>query len=125
MFWISWDLPSDLVFQVLWVQLLSAVQEKLIEAAHQLKAKQASSYKMKVAVVGAGVAGLVAAHTLVVAGVDVVLYEKENTVGGHIGGAATGCVHHEGNDVDVGFTIFNPVWTMNMIKNPNFMWFLV
>jgi hypothetical protein len=27
--------------------------------------------------------------------------------------------------VDVGFTIFNPVWTMNMIKNPNFMWFLV
>ncbi|KAH8959005.1 hypothetical protein BDL97_06G058100 [Sphagnum fallax] len=64
---------------------------------------------MKVAVVGAGVAGLVAAHTLVVAGVDVVLYEKENTVGGHIGGAATGCVHHEGNDVDVGFTIFNPV----------------
>ncbi|CAM6047725.1 unnamed protein product [Sphagnum compactum] len=64
---------------------------------------------MKVAVVGAGVAGLVAAHTLVVAGVDVVLYEKENTVGGHIGGAATSCVHHEGNDLDVGFTIFNPV----------------
>jgi cyclopropane-fatty-acyl-phospholipid synthase len=64
---------------------------------------------MKVAVVGAGVAGLVAAHTLVVAGVDVVLYEKENTVGGHIGGAATSCVHHEGSDLDVGFTIFNPV----------------
>lgn len=49
----------------------------------------------RVAVVGAGVTGLVAAHALHRAGLDVTLYEKEARLGGH---ADTRTVH----DVDVG-----------------------
>ncbi|OVA13289.1 hypothetical protein BVC80_281g5 [Macleaya cordata] len=38
---------------------------------------------MKIAVIGAGLSGLVSAYVLAKAGVDVVLYEKEHYLGGH------------------------------------------
>ncbi|PHU21581.1 hypothetical protein BC332_06688 [Capsicum chinense] len=38
---------------------------------------------MKVAVVGAGISGLISAYELAKAGVEVVVYEKENYLGGH------------------------------------------
>jgi cyclopropane-fatty-acyl-phospholipid synthase len=59
---------------------------------------------MRVAVVGVGVAGLVAARTLALAGVDIVLYEKEDYIGGH-----SRTVHHEGIGLDTGFMVFNRV----------------
>lgn len=60
--------------------------------------------KMRVAVIGAGVSGLVAAYTLAKAGVDVVLYEKEDHLGGH-----AWTVRVDGTDVDLGFMVFNGV----------------
>lgn len=60
--------------------------------------------KMRVAVVGAGISGLVAAHVLAKAGVSVVLYEKEEYLGGH---AKT--VNVDGTDLDLGFMVFNRV----------------
>jgi cyclopropane-fatty-acyl-phospholipid synthase len=39
---------------------------------------------MRVAVVGAGISGLVSAYTLAKAGVNVVLYEKEDYLGGNV-----------------------------------------
>ncbi|CAM6098527.1 unnamed protein product [Calypogeia fissa] len=59
---------------------------------------------MRVAVVGAGVAGLTAARTLARAGVEVVLYEKEKYVGGH---AYPLRCSHDGSELDVGFVPFN------------------
>lgn len=59
---------------------------------------------MRVAVIGAGVSGLVAAHVLAKEGVDVVLYEKEDYLGGH---AKTVTV--DGVDLDLGFMVFNRV----------------
>ena len=58
----------------------------------------------RVAVVGAGIAGLAAAYELAKAGADVVLYEKEESLGGH---AKTVTV--DGVDVDLGFMVFNRV----------------
>ncbi|KAK2985203.1 hypothetical protein RJ640_010492, partial [Escallonia rubra] len=58
--------------------------------------------KMRVAVVGAGISGLVSAYVLAKAGVDVVLYEKEDYLGGH---ART--VTFDGVDLDLGFMVFN------------------
>eukprot|EP01018_Ginkgo_biloba_P030451 Gb_22960 [translate_table: standard] len=63
---------------------------------------------MRVAVVGAGVSGLVAAYTLARAGVHVVLYEKEDYLGGH---AHTLCV--DGIDMDLGFMVWNRVTYSN------------
>eukprot|EP01018_Ginkgo_biloba_P030445 Gb_22956 [translate_table: standard] len=63
---------------------------------------------MRVAVVGAGVSGLVAAYTLARAGVHVVLYEKEDYLGGH---AHTLCV--DGIDIDLGFMVCNRVTYSN------------
>jgi len=60
--------------------------------------------KMKVAVVGAGLGGIVAAYTLARAGVEVVVYEKENDLGGH---ARTFSVN--GIDMDLGFMVCNRV----------------
>ncbi|CAN6486172.1 unnamed protein product [Victoria cruziana] len=66
---------------------------------------------MRVAVIGAGVSGLVAAYTLAKAGVDVVLYEKEDHLGGH-----AWTVRVDGTDVDLGFMVFNGVTYPNMME---------
>ncbi|KAJ6430242.1 hypothetical protein OIU84_021617 [Salix udensis] len=59
---------------------------------------------MRVAVVGAGISGLVSAYVLAKAGVEVVLYEKDDYLGGH---AKT--VTFDGVDLDLGFMVFNRV----------------
>lgn len=59
---------------------------------------------MRVAVVGAGISGLVSAYVLAKGGVNVVLYEKEDYLGGH---AKT--VNADGVDLDLGFMVFNRV----------------
>ncbi|MCO5586055.1 hypothetical protein L7F22_039994 [Adiantum nelumboides] len=65
----------------------------------------------RVAVIGAGIAGLAAARTLALAGLQVVLYEKEDNVGGH---ART--VQVDGISLDLGFMVFNRVTYPNMLK---------
>ncbi|KAF8401963.1 hypothetical protein HHK36_012914 [Tetracentron sinense] len=67
--------------------------------------------KMRVAVIGSGISGLVSAYVLVKAGVDVVLYEKEDCLGGH---ART--VTFDGVDLDLGFMVFNRVTYPNMME---------
>ncbi|KAG6668571.1 uncharacterized protein LOC122276579 isoform X1 [Carya illinoinensis] len=67
--------------------------------------------KMRVAVIGAGISGLVSAYVLAKAGVDVVLYEKEEYLGGH---AKT--VNFDGVDLDLGFMVFNRVTYPNMME---------
>ncbi|KAH0637321.1 hypothetical protein KY289_037236 [Solanum tuberosum] len=62
---------------------------------------------MKVAVVGAGISGLVAAYELAKSGVKVVVYEKEHYLGGH---AKTITVNDI--DLDLGFMVFNGVSTI-------------
>ncbi|KAM3249330.1 hypothetical protein P3L10_011099 [Capsicum annuum] len=57
---------------------------------------------MKVAVVGAGISGLVAAYELAKSGVQVVVYEKEHYPGGH---AKT--VTLDGVDLDLDFMVLN------------------
>ncbi|KAL5990379.1 hypothetical protein ACLOJK_011279 [Asimina triloba] len=69
------------------------------------------SKRMRIAVVGAGVGGLAAAHILAKGGVEVVLYEKEDYLGGH---ART--VTFDGVDVDLGFMVFNRVTYPNMME---------
>lgn len=66
---------------------------------------------MRVAVVGAGISGLGAAYELAKAGVRVVLYEKEEYLGGH---AKTVTV--DGIDIDLGFMVFNRVTYPNMME---------
>ncbi|KAJ6903696.1 hypothetical protein NC651_021008 [Populus alba x Populus x berolinensis] len=66
---------------------------------------------MRVAVVGAGISGLVSAYVLAEAGVEVVLYEKEDYLGGH---AKT--VSFDGVDLDLGFMVFNRVTYPNMME---------
>ncbi|CAK7327300.1 unnamed protein product [Dovyalis caffra] len=66
---------------------------------------------MRVAVVGAGISGLVSAYVLAKAGVEVVLYEKEEYLGGH---AKT--VSFDGVDLDLGFMVFNRVTYPNMME---------
>ncbi|KAA3467921.1 cyclopropane synthase [Gossypium australe] len=58
---------------------------------------------MEVAVIGGGIKGLVSAYVLVKAGVDVVVYEKEEQLGGH---AKT--VNFDAVDLDLGFLFLNP-----------------
>uniref|UniRef100_A0A5B6YSM5 Amine oxidase domain-containing protein n=1 Tax=Davidia involucrata TaxID=16924 RepID=A0A5B6YSM5_DAVIN len=67
--------------------------------------------KIRVAVIGAGISGLVSACVLAKAGVEVVLYEKEDYLGGH---AKT--VTIDGVDLDLGFMVFNPVTYPNMME---------
>ncbi|KAL3506178.1 hypothetical protein ACH5RR_031560 [Cinchona calisaya] len=67
--------------------------------------------KMRVAVVGAGISGLLAAHILAKEGVNVVLYEKGDYLGGH---AKT--VTMDGIDLDLGFMVFNRVTYPNMME---------
>ncbi|PIN23007.1 Protoporphyrinogen oxidase [Handroanthus impetiginosus] len=59
---------------------------------------------MRVAVVGGGISGLVAAYMLAKDGAEVVLYEKEDSLGGH---AKT--VNVDGNALDLGFMVFSQV----------------
>lgn len=59
---------------------------------------------MRVAVIGAGISGLVSAYVLAKEGVEVVLYEKDDYLGGH---ART--VTFDGVDLDLGFMVFNRV----------------
>ncbi|KAL4591009.1 hypothetical protein LXL04_003957 [Taraxacum kok-saghyz] len=66
--------------------------------------------KRRVAVVGAGISGLVSAYVASKAGVEVVLYEKEDYLGGH---AKT--VTMDGVDLDLGFMVFNRVTYPNMM----------
>ena len=63
-----------------------------------------SMSRMRVAVVGTGISGLVSAYVLAKAGAEVVLYEKEDSLGGH---AKTVCF--DGVDLDLGFMVFNRV----------------
>ncbi|CAN1279159.1 Tuberculostearic acid methyltransferase UfaA1 [Linum perenne] len=66
---------------------------------------------MRVAVVGAGISGLAAAMTATAGGAEVVLYEKEDWLGGH---AKT--VNVDGVDLDLGFMVFNRVTYPNMMQ---------
>ncbi|GKU85684.1 hypothetical protein SLEP1_g317 [Rubroshorea leprosula] len=58
---------------------------------------------MKVAVIGGGISGLVSAFVLAKAGVSVVLYEKEDCMGGP---AKT--VTFDAVDLHLDFMFFNP-----------------
>ena len=60
--------------------------------------------EMGVAVIGGGIRGLVSAYVLSKSGVNVVVYEKEEQLGGH---AKT--VNFDGIDLDLGFLFLNPV----------------
>ncbi|XP_075105069.1 uncharacterized protein LOC142179236, partial [Nicotiana tabacum] len=71
---------------------------------------------MKVAVVGTGISGLVCAYELAKSGVKVVVYEKEDYLGGH---AKTVTV--DGVDLDLGFRFFNRVTYPNMMEFFDFL----
>lgn len=75
---------------------------------------------MRVAVVGAGISGLVSAYVLAKAGVEVVLYEKEDYLGGH---ART--VTFDGVDLDLGFMVFNRVTFLFIISCSQFIFTLL
>ncbi|KAL2327077.1 hypothetical protein Fmac_020504 [Flemingia macrophylla] len=60
---------------------------------------------MRIAVVGGGISGLASAYALAKEGVNVVLYEKEDRLGGH---AKT--INVDGVDVDLAFMLFNQVY---------------
>nr|XP_016456914.1 PREDICTED: uncharacterized protein LOC107780832 isoform X1 [Nicotiana tabacum] len=66
---------------------------------------------MKVAVVGAGISGLISAYELAKSGVKVVVYENEDYLGGHAKTVTVDCV-----DLDLGFMIFNRVTYPNMME---------
>eukprot|EP00257_Ricinus_communis_P011122 XP_002531842.2 uncharacterized protein LOC8271718 isoform X1 [Ricinus communis] len=66
--------------------------------------------KMRVAVIGGGISGLASAYVLAKAGAEVVVYEKEDCLGGH----ANKTVNYKGVDVDLGFLAFNPASYPNM-----------
>ncbi|PON33810.1 S-adenosyl-L-methionine-dependent methyltransferase [Parasponia andersonii] len=65
---------------------------------------------MRVAVVGSGISGLVSAYVLTQNDVEVVLYEKENYLGGH-----ANTVTFDSLDLDLGFMVFNRVTYPNMM----------
>ncbi|KAK0607452.1 hypothetical protein LWI29_015298 [Acer saccharum] len=69
------------------------------------------SEKMRVAVVGGGISGLVSAYALGKTGVKVVLYEKEDYLGGH-----ANTVTFDNVDLDLGFMVFNRVTYPNMME---------
>ncbi|XP_020093172.1 uncharacterized protein LOC109713480 [Ananas comosus] len=67
--------------------------------------------RQRVAVVGAGISGMAAAYALAKAGAEVVVYEKEDFLGGHAKTVAVDSV-----DVDLGFMLFNRVTYPNMME---------
>ncbi|KAE8705052.1 hypothetical protein F3Y22_tig00110430pilonHSYRG00179 [Hibiscus syriacus] len=60
---------------------------------------------MTVAIIGGGIRGLVSAYVLVEAGINVVVYEKEERLGGH---AKT--LNFTAVDLDLGFLFLNPTF---------------
>ncbi|XP_074560586.1 uncharacterized protein LOC141816743, partial [Curcuma longa] len=66
---------------------------------------------MRVAVVGAGINGLVAAYTLAKTGVEVTMYEKEKDLGAHIK-----TIFVDDLFIDLGFMVFNRVTYPNMME---------
>ncbi|KAM3356663.1 hypothetical protein P3S68_023377 [Capsicum galapagoense] len=66
---------------------------------------------MKVAAIGAGISGLVAAYELAKYGLEVVVYEKEDFLGGH-----ANIVTIDGVDIDLGFMVFNSVNYPSMME---------
>ncbi|KAL3339576.1 hypothetical protein AABB24_028263 [Solanum stoloniferum] len=66
---------------------------------------------MKVAVVGAGISGLVCAYELAKFGVKVVVYDKEHYLSGH-----PNTVTINGVDLDLGFMVFNRATYPNMME---------
>ncbi|XWS53766.1 hypothetical protein CRYUN_Cryun10bG0028400 [Craigia yunnanensis] len=66
---------------------------------------------MGVAVIGGGFRGLVSAYVLTKAGADVVVFEKEEQLGGH---AKT--VNFDGIDLDLGFLFLNPARYATMLE---------
>ncbi|KAL3828276.1 hypothetical protein ACJIZ3_017078 [Penstemon smallii] len=67
---------------------------------------------MRVAVVGGGISGLVAGYVLAEGGAEVVLYEKEDCLGGH----AKTVTIDDGTSLDLGFMVFNRVTYPNMME---------
>ncbi|KAK9932541.1 hypothetical protein M0R45_019775 [Rubus argutus] len=66
---------------------------------------------MKVAVIGSGFSGLVSAYVLAKEGVEVVLYEKQDYLGGH---ART--ITYDGVELDLGFMVFSRVTCSNRME---------
>ncbi|GMI93974.1 hypothetical protein like AT3G23510 [Hibiscus trionum] len=66
---------------------------------------------MAVAVVGGGIRGLVSAYVLAEAGVDVVVYEKEEQLGGH---AKT--LNFDAVDLDLSFLFLNPASYASLVE---------
>lgn len=62
--------------------------------------------------IGAGIAGLAAAWTLAKNGAEVVIFEKEE----HLGGHAWTIEADNGRQVDVGFMVFNQVTYPNLVE---------
>ncbi|KAK6161285.1 hypothetical protein DH2020_004666 [Rehmannia glutinosa] len=67
---------------------------------------------MKVAVIGGGVSGVVAAYVLAAEGVEVVVYEKADT----LGGAANTHITIDGTLLDLGFMVFSRVTYPDIIE---------
>ena len=61
---------------------------------------------MKIAVIGTGISGNAAAYKLAHAGVDLVVYERDDRIGGH---SATRTIDYDGvkMNVDTGFIVYN------------------
>lgn len=68
--------------------------------------------KMRVAVVGGGSNGLISAYELARGGVDVVLYEKED----HLGGRHAKSVTFDGIDLHLGFMQFDQIASASMME---------
>ncbi|GJN15699.1 hypothetical protein PR202_gb02635 [Eleusine coracana subsp. coracana] len=74
--------------------------------------------RMRVAVVGAGVSGLAAAHELARSGgdVNVTVYEREEHLGGHARTVAVDAGDGTAVHLDLGFMVFNRVTYPNMLE---------
>ncbi|WRX21362.1 hypothetical protein QQP08_013849, partial [Theobroma cacao] len=86
----------------------SHTRAKHIQQLYTDPRQQTEYYRMRVAVIGGGIRGLVSAYVLAKAGVNVVVYEKGKQFGGH---ART--VNFHAIDLDLAFMFLNPA------KHPN------
>ncbi|KAK2643728.1 hypothetical protein Ddye_018923 [Dipteronia dyeriana] len=71
-----------------------------------------SEKNKRVAVVGGGMSGVVAAHVLGKAGVEVILYEKKDSLGGGLAKTVT----FDGVDLDLDFSFLNTVTCPNVME---------